>query len=108
MKINDIKKRVSYAIRALKGEPIIEPIAVPVVKVERYPVKTLKVKYEISLDELGRREPGFETYCIMHEIRAKLLKQMEASGFVQHRAHRFGDRVVYTAEIRVVEPCGED
>lgn len=108
MKMNELKRRMANAVRALKGQTRIEPLAVPALEVERQPVQTFQVKYEISLDELGRRGPGFEAHWIMPEMRARLLKQMEASGLVQHRADRFGGHIIYTAKIRVIGPCEED
>jgi hypothetical protein len=108
MTAKELKRRVTNAIHALKGQAQIEPLAVPLLKVERRPVQSILAKYEISMDELTRRGPGFEAHWIMPELRARLLKQMEVSGLVRHKATRFGGHVVYTARINVVEPSEED
>lgn len=109
MSYKELKKMVLNAVRALKGKPEIEPLAIPLLKVERQPIKTVRAHYEISRREFELAGRDIATKYVKPRLLGALVDNLNNSGLVQVRIERKDyESVVFHASIKVVEQTREE
>lgn len=109
MKYKELKKRISNAVRALKGKPEIEPLAIPLLKVERQPVQTVRAHYEISLREFELAGRDIATEYVKPRLLGALVDRLNEAGLVRVRIERKDyESVVFHASLKVVEQTREE
>lgn len=109
MKRTEAKRRVSLAIRALKGAPLVEDIYRPnKIGVERTDVVKIGVEHEVRLPEADMIGPESVAKMAKRGLLESLAKGLEQAGVVQIREKRTIHAIVYYATIRALLPTEED
>lgn len=107
MKLTDLKKRVTYAVRALKGVPMIEDCPVPKLIVEAPHVQTIQACVEVYQKEADMVGPEIVGNRAKRRLLEEIVKGLDKSGCVQITQKKTSTAFIYRARIRVVSPREE-
>ena len=108
MKLQELKKRVTYAVRALMGVPMIEDCPVPMRVVEKIRTQTLQARFEMYRPEADMAPPEFVENLAKSKLMEEITEGLEQSGLVQITQERTARAIIYRARVRVVAPQEED
>ena len=107
MKRTEVKRRVSLAIRALKGAPLVEDVYRPKLVVEQPRAVKIGAEYEALLPEADMIGPEIVAKMAKRGLLESLAKGLEQAGVVQIREKRTIHAIVYSATIRALLPTEE-
>lgn len=108
MKLTEAKRRVSRAIRALKGAPLIEDLHHPMLVVEKPRIVRIMAEHESLRPDADRGGLEIVEEVAKRHLLAKLAKGLEQSGAVQILEERTSRTIIYRATIRAVVPAEEE
>lgn len=108
MKRTELKRRLTWAVRALKGAPLVYDLPVPKLTVETQPVQTIGARFELYLPEAVMLSPEDRTKMAERKLLENLGRGLWESGLVQVRQTNTSHAIVYEARIRAIAPAEED
>lgn len=108
MKRTELKRRLTLAVKALKGAPLIYDYPVPRLKVEAQPVETIQARFELSQPEADMVPPEVATKIAERKLLENLMAGLYQSGLVKVTKRNTSLAIVYEARIRAIAPAEED
>lgn len=108
MKKAEVKRRVSLAIRALKGAPLIEDLHHPMLAVENPRIVRIVAEHQALRPDADMVGPEIVEKFAKQRLLAKLAEGLEQFRAVQIFEERTSYAIIYRATIRAVVPDGEE
>lgn len=108
MKLTELKRRLTWAVRALKGAPLVYDFPMPKLTVENRPVQTIGARFEVYRPEADMLSPEDRTKMAERKLLENLMKGLWESGLVQVRQTNTARAIIYEARIRAIAPAEED